>query len=403
MIEKDPSNFEAWFLLAEEYLLNRQLSEALFAFSKALGKNDSEMERLVVQSLRNMFSTEKAGSIESEDSFEFEQEDPLEISEMETEVLDEDPIDSIPSKIRVIEGGKSDNVISLENRMVERTTFADVGGLDALKQTIEMKIIKPFTNPGLFSKFSKKTGGGILLYGPPGCGKTFIAKATAGEVGANFYPVHITEILSPYFGVSEQNLHNIFETARANKPSVLFFDEIDTLGYSRSKSSSDMMRGLVDSMLTELQSINTNTDKMLVIGATNMPWDVDSAFKRPGRFDKLVFVPPPDREARKVIFKLKLHGKPVDDSIVYDLLAEKTEHYSGADIENVIEIATENVLTEIMRTNKERLITMEDLLAAIQSTKPSTLEWMATVKNYIKYANQGGLYSDAAQYIRDIF
>lgn len=201
--------------------------------------------------------------------------------------------------------------------------------------------------------------------------------------------------------MSERNLHNIFTTARANRPSVLFFDEIDTLGYSRSKSRSEVMRPLVDSMLTELQSINTNTEKLLVIGATNMPWDVDPAFKRPGRFDKLVFVPPPDKAARKIIMELKLYGKPIATGFDLELLADRTEYYSGADLENVIEVATENVLYEIMKTNKERLITMEDILTAIDSTKPSTLEWMTTIKNYIKYANQGGLYDEASRYIKE--
>jgi SpoVK/Ycf46/Vps4 family AAA+-type ATPase len=385
MVEKDERNVEAWYLLGEEYLQNKGfLSEALDAFSNALQYDDGEFEKKIGELLVEYFS---AQNVETDEPVE----EPIEKETYE------------PSRFQVIEGKKQSNVINLEERKPKRITFQDVGGLEELKRTIDMKIIKPFVNPGLFSKFKKKSGGGILLYDPPGCGKTFIAKATAGEIGANFYPVHITDILDPFIGVSEQNLHNIFTTARANRPAVLFFDEIDTIGYSRSKATSEHLRPLVDSMLTEMEGVNTSTDKLLIIGATNMPWDVDAAFKRPGRFDKLMFVPPPDKEARKVIFELKLRGKPLEGGIILDILAEKTEYYSGADIENVIEVATENVLTEIMETNKERLITMDDLVKAIDSSKPSTIEWLTSIKNYIKYSNQSGLYSDVAKYLKEVF
>jgi SpoVK/Ycf46/Vps4 family AAA+-type ATPase len=397
MVQKDEDNYEAWYLLAEEYILNGQLSEALFAFSKALKKNEDTMKDLVLASLKKVVVDVEINDFEPK-VVQVRYEDKN-VSD-NTAAIDEERGNS-KTKFKVIDGNKKENVINLEERLPERITFRDVGGLDQLKQTIEMKIIKPFVNPSLFSKFRKKTGGGILLYGPPGCGKTFIAKATAGECNAAFYSAHISEILDPYIGVSEKNLHNIFETARANRPSVLFFDEIDTLGYSRSKARSEVMRPLVDSLLTELQSIHTNTEKLLVIGATNMPWDVDPAFKRPGRFDKLMFVPPPDKIARKIIMELKLRGKPIETGFDLDFLAERTELYSGADLENVIEVATENVLYEIMKTNKERLITMDDILMAIDSTKPSTLEWMTTIKNYIKYANQGGLYDEASRYIKE--
>ncbi|MDF2606803.1 MAG: ATPase [Bacillales bacterium] len=386
ILDKDNENANIWYLLGEEYILQNNLSEALFSFANALKQEDSKVKNSVYHSLKCFLS----------DQFIEDSSLPIQQIEDVDHIVPKQPI-----HLELIKSPSKDNVISLEDRVPKRITFDDVGGLESLKRTIEMKIIKPFLNPSLFSKFRKKAGGGILLYGPPGCGKTFIAKATAGECSANFYPVHIAEILDPYIGVSEQNLHDVFETARANSPSVLFFDELDALGYSRAKSRSDVLRPLVDTMLTELQSVDTNTDKLLVIGATNMPWDVDAAFKRPGRFDKLVFVPPPDKIGRKIIFELKLQGKPVEGDINLDLLAEKTVNYSGADIENVVEIATETVLDEIMETNNVRNISMEDLLAAINSTKPSTVEWLNTIKNYIKYSNQSGLYNDAADYIKD--
>ncbi|WP_328597387.1 ATP-binding protein [Heliobacterium mobile] len=155
---------------------------------------------------------------------------------------------------------------------------------------------------------------------------------------------------------------------------------------------------MVDQLLTEIAGIDASSDQLLIIGATNMPWDVDPAFKRPGRFDKMIFVAPPDREALKAIFEIKLKDKPVG-AIDADELAQMTELYSGADIENVIETATEQVISEIMTTGIERVIEMADIKEALHNTKPSTLEWLRTIRNYVKYANQSGLYNDVEEFL----
>jgi SpoVK/Ycf46/Vps4 family AAA+-type ATPase len=207
--------------------------------------------------------------------------------------------------------------------------------------------------------------------------------------------------LDPYLGVSEQNIKDIFSTARANKPGVLFFDEVDAIGYNRSKSSSQHMRPIIDQLLSEIEGIDSSTEQILIIGATNMPWDVDPAFKRPGRFDKMIFVAPPDIKAREAIFQLKLADRPVD-AIDYGLLAQNTQLYSGADIENVVELACEQVIAEIMRTGVERPILMKDLMDAIANSKPSTVEWLRTVKNYVKYANQSGMYDDVDKFLTSV-
>lgn len=405
ILERDKDNYEIWYLLGDEYLKGGQLSEALHSFSFAVKGEDPTLKKMVLSALRAGDDSSKAGNDPSKNDHDPSEAEMEANHQMDRSADNQVFTPSIKNEnkkgLTVIQGHKQSNVISLEHRTPKKVTFEEVGGLDDLKKSIEMKIIKPFLNPGLFAKFRKKAGGGIMLYGPPGCGKTFIAKATAGECRANFYPIHISEILDPYIGVSEQNLHNAFATARRNAPAVLFFDELDALGYSRSKSHSDVMRPLVDTLLNELQSVESTNDKLLLIGATNMPWDVDDAFKRPGRFDKLVFVPPPDHEARKEIFKLKLDGRPVENGMVYDVLADRTPLYSGADIENIVEIAAEKVLEEVMEHGIERLITMEDLLEAIRVTKPTTIEWLTTIKNYIKYANQGGIYDEAAAYIKE--
>ncbi|WCN37958.1 AAA family ATPase [Aneurinibacillus uraniidurans] len=379
MVEQDPDNTSVWYLLGVEYSEQGDVQEALHAYTKALAGCDEELKAKIIAELSRL-TVQPTQKVKSE---------PIQVQSEPSEGMGIEPM-------RVIEGGKSKHS-SQENRE-QVVTFAEVGGLSQVKDAIRMKIIKPFVSPGLFEKFRKKAGGGILLYGPPGCGKTYIARATAGECRARFTVVHITDILDPYIGVSEQNIKDIFMSARSHKPGILFLDELDAIGYNRSKSSSMTMRTVIDQLLVEIDGIDTNTDKMLVMGATNMPWDVDPAFKRPGRFDRMIFVSPPDREAREVIFRLKMGDRPVG-VIDYATLASLTELYSGADIENVVETATEYVLDEIMRTGVERPIQMKDLKEAITRTQPSTMEWLRTVRNYVKYANQSGLYNDVESYL----
>jgi len=377
ILKKDPENASMWYLLGLEYAESGRGDKALQALSKSLLNCDNDLKTEIAIKI-----TEIAGKVETHEVI------PEELCDVEKSI----------EKFELI-SSKHNNIIDIKQKLPEKVVFGDVGGLDELKETIRMKIIKPFINPSLFSKFKKKTGGGIMLFGPPGCGKTFIAKATSGECQAKFIPVHITDIIDPYHGVSERNIENIFSSARQQAPSVLFFDEIDAIGFHRGKGSSEHRRSIVDQLLSEMEGIDTSTDKLLVIGATNMPWDVDPAFKRPGRFDKLIFVHPPDRLAREAIFKLKLADKPLHEDIDCEVLAAKTEFYSGADIENVVDLSTEVVLSEIMESQIERPIMMKDLLTAIDKTTPSTLEWLKTIKNYVKYSNQSGLYNDVDRYL----
>jgi transitional endoplasmic reticulum ATPase len=166
--------------------------------------------------------------------------------------------------------------------------FSDVGGMEHVKKEIELKIIKPLLHPELYKAYGKKVGGGILLYGPPGCGKTFLAKATAGQVNAKFISVGLNDILDMWMGNSEKNLHEIFELARYNTPCILFIDEIDALGASRSDMKQSAGRHLINQFLQELDGIDTTNEGVLIIGATNTPWNLDPAFRRPGRFDRII-------------------------------------------------------------------------------------------------------------------
>ncbi|MBZ0113355.1 MAG: ATP-binding protein [Thermoanaerobaculia bacterium] len=305
------------------------------------------------------------------------------------------------ANLRSIPGGRTDlpvaDVVSIGSTDVIR--FSDVVGMEKLKKTIRLSVIQPFLQPGLFERFKKKTGGGVLLYGPPGCGKTMMARAIATECDASFTAVGISDILNLWSGQSEQNLSAIFEMARSQTPAVLFFDELDALAFSRSKARSEHTRTLVNEFLNQLDGMSGRNHQVLVLGATNMPWDVDDAMKRPGRFDRQVFVPPPDEAARAEMFRQKLLGVPCE-ALDFAELGQLSRHFSGADIDGVLELAKETVLTEILESDIERGLSAADLQEAIGESAPSTLEWLKTVRNVVKFGGGGRAYRDVEKYLR---
>lgn len=277
--------------------------------------------------------------------------------------------------------------------------FADVGGMDRVKEEIRMKIILPLKQPDLFKAYGKKAGGGILLYGPPGCGKTFLARATAGEVQAGFLAVGINDVLDMWIGQSEKNLHALFEQARSHRPCVLFFDEVDALGANRTDMAKSGGRHLINQFLSELDGVQTSNDGVLILAATNAPWHLDNAFRRPGRFDRILFVPPPDTSARASIVRLLLRGKPADN-VDADAIAKKTEGFSGADLKAVVDLAVDVCLREAMKSGKLRPVATRDLLDAAKEHRPTTNDWFETARNYALYANQSGLYDDVLAFLK---
>jgi transitional endoplasmic reticulum ATPase len=278
-----------------------------------------------------------------------------------------------------------------------KVNFADVGGMEKVKEEVRMKIILPLEHPELYKAYGKTAGGGILLYGPPGCGKTHLARATAGEVKAAFIAVGISDVLEMWIGQSERNLHAIFDQARSSRPCVLFFDEVDALGASRSDMRGSS-RQLINQFLSELDGIGSRNEDVLILAATNAPWHLDPAFRRPGRFDRIIFVPPPDLEARAAILRIHLVGKPAGD-VDHHHLAKKTEGFSGADLKAVVDVAVEAKLREALKRGVPQPITSSDLAAAAKSLKPSTKEWFSTARNYALYSNQGGIYDDILDFL----
>ena len=280
----------------------------------------------------------------------------------------------------------------------EQVTFAEVGGLDDVKKAIHRAIILPFQRPDLYERYGRRAGGGVLLFGPPGCGKTMLARATAGECGLPFLNVRIEDVLDPMFGVSEQQLHAAFEEARALAPCVLFLDELDAFGYARRKQQGSAGRALVDQLLQELDAIGSENGGVLVLAATNAPWDVDDALQRPGRFYRVVFVPPPDERARRAILELALDGRPTADVPVAQI-ADATVLSSGADLRALVDRAIDLVIDEALDTGADLPLTGPHLQAALGQARPTTVEWLRTARNYVDFANAGGRYDDVLAYL----
>lgn len=278
-------------------------------------------------------------------------------------------------------------------------TLADVGGMADVKRRLEAAFLAPLRNEKLRAMYHKSLRGGLLLYGPPGCGKTYLARALAGEMKAGFMSVSIADVLDMWVGSSEHNVHEIFEVARANAPLVLFFDEVDALGHKRSRLSSDAMRSAVNQLLTELDGVGGPNEGVFILAATNAPWDVDPALRRPGRIDRTLLVLPPDAEARATIWRLHLAERPIAD-IDVKRLAKLTDGYTGADIAHICETAAEHALMAAAETGDLRLISQADVEVAIAEVRPSIGPWLETARNVAVFGNASGEYDDLAKYLR---
>jgi len=265
-------------------------------------------------------------------------------------------------------GGREDDdkavIVAMD---VPSISFDDVVGLSDVKASVRKKIIEPRLHPGLFEKYKMKRGGGILMYGPPGTGKSMIAQATAHEINAKFFSLRCSELVSRFFGGTEQNIKALFDTARKEKNAVIFFDEFDALAISRDKNHSSIMKRVVTELLAQMQGIHESKDScLLVLAATNKPWMMDSAFMRPGRFDDCIYVGLPDDEARKGILKKSLRGVPVSNDIDIPFIVEKTNGFNAADVVELVEKTKDYPYKREIATGMGQVITMEDFNNALK-------------------------------------
>ena len=293
------------------------------------------------------------------------------------------------------DGTDAHQVFSVERPNI---TLADVGGMDNVKKRLTVSFLGPLQNPGLRQLYGKSLRGGLLMYGPPGCGKTYIARAVAGELKAAFLPIGVADVLDKWMGASERNIHELFMQARRDSPCVVFLDELDTLGQRRSTSNSTMV-SVTNQLLTELDGFAEDNEGVFVLAATNQPWQVDPALRRPGRFDRTILVLPPDTPAREAIFKHYLAMRPVE-GINLGRLAARTDGYTGADIAYVCESAAERALMDSVESGEPRMITMADVEASLADIRPSIGQWLETARNVVMFGEDDGTFADLRTYLK---
>ena len=287
---------------------------------------------------------------------------------------------------------------------VERpsVTLADVAGLTEVKAHLEASFLAPMRNPEMARLFGKAPRGSLLMYGPPGCGKTFIARAIAGELGASFVHATLADLMGQYFGESEKAIHALFETARASRPCVIFIDEFDAIGGRRTSASSpsaQALRMVTSQLLEEFDGVDASNDGIYVLAATNRPWDVDPALRRPGRLDRTVLILPPDAPAREAIIRIGLRDKPAADIDATEL-AGRTEQFSGADLAYVVDSAIERAFMESLASGIPRMITTFDLDAAASQITPSTRSWFEQIKPVLEYGVDDGTFAQLRSYLK---
>ncbi len=281
------------------------------------------------------------------------------------------------------DGGEDYGLTEFEILKKPNMNFGDIAGLEKTKEEIIDAIVYPLKYPELSKKYGKQAGGGIILYGPPGCGKTYIGKATAGEADASFINVKISDIVDMYAGNTEKNIHNAFDTARKNKPTILFLDELDGMGGRRDKMQQSFEKRSINQFLTEMDGVEYSNEGVLIMGATNAPWDLDPALRRPGRFSKLIYFPQPDKRGRRDILLLNLKNRPVSLRLNLWRIARATEGYSGADLKELCNAAAAVPWKEAIKTGKERVITFKDFREAMKKVRPSLPAWYSSVKKYL--------------------
>ncbi|MCI0606149.1 AAA family ATPase [bacterium] len=399
-VEKDPENQALRLHLATLLFQNAQAADALQHCKHLLLQKPDDLQVLALardcaMAANDPVSAERYGKIH----FALSAQEPAPQNESGAQASASEPINELGGALRVVRGGVEPDGAIVESEK-PTITLADVAGMEEVKRRLNLAFLAPLKNPAILNLYGKSLRGGLLLYGPPGCGKTYIARATAGELKAKFIPVGLSDVMDMWLGQSERNLHEIFELARRSQPCVLFFDEIDALGRKRSLMRHSSEHNIVNQLLAEMDSVQNNNEGVFVLAATNHPWDVDVALRRPGRLDRILLVLPPDRTAREAIVHLNLRGKPVEKDLDVAWIAGRTEDFSGADVAHLCDSAAEVAIEDSLKQNQARAITMSDFKKALKEVKSTARSWFEIAKNYALFANEGGLYDDLVDYLR---
>ncbi|RLG81775.1 MAG: AAA family ATPase, partial [Thermoprotei archaeon] len=297
-------------------------------------------------------------------------------------------------------------------RKIPKVTWEDIGDLEEAKQKIREIVELPLKHPELFKHLGIEPPKGILLHGPPGTGKTLLAKALANEIGAYFIAINGPEIMSKYYGESEQRLREIFKEAEENAPAIIFIDEIDSIAPRREEVTGEVEKRVVAQLLTLMDGLKER-GKVIVIGATNRPEALDPALRRPGRFDREIEIPPPDKRARREILAVHTRNMPLADDVDLDAIAEMTHGYTGADLAALVKEAAMAALRRFISEGKidlshpipaeklrELKVTMKDFLEAMKYVQPSLIREIYVEVPEVRWSDVGGL-EDVKQQLRE--
>ncbi|AWR94540.1 CDC48 family AAA ATPase [Acidianus brierleyi] len=287
-----------------------------------------------------------------------------------------------------------------------KVSWEDIGDLEDVKEKIREIVELPMKHPELFQRLGIEPPKGILLFGPPGVGKTLLARALASEIGASFYTINGPEIMSKFYGESEQRLREIFEEAEKNSPSIVFIDELDAIAPKREETTGEVEKRVVAQLLTLMDGIK-GRGKIVVIGATNRPDALDPALRRPGRFDREIEIRPPDTKARKEILQVHTRNMPLSDDVNLDAIAEMTNGYTGADLAALAKEAAMSALRKFLKDNtgkinldigqippetlKELKVNMDDFTEAMKTVQPTLLREVYVEVPTVHWTDIGGL------------
>jgi len=276
-------------------------------------------------------------------------------------------------------------------------TFADVGGMTSVKQWLLDAVPGSQVELSPRRRLERALRGGLLEYGPPGCGKTFVARAVAGELGVSFFPVDLGRLLDQRPGEGQRSLHEVFQAARLSAPCLLYLDQLDALGDGPGTPQRSFSRGVVEQLVAELQAMWEESGDVTVVAASENPWDVDPLLR--DRLSRRLLVLPPDREAREAIIWQALGDYPVAD-LNLAALAGRTEGFSATDLitlsDSAVEIATERSLA----SGRDRPVGMDDFNRSLLRVRPSPPAWLALARDFVLYAGHGGVYDDLLAYLR---
>lgn len=411
-VENDPENVSLRLHLAQVLLGASQAAEAIEHSTFVLARQPDHLDALKLAfesatalgdplkaaSYKNLY--ESIGLRRAQSMFDAagveEATDPsAKMSDVESADFEDASEEEDPVRLEAV-GSRGGDLFDAERPTI---TLADVAGMEAVKRRLNLAFLGPLRHPEISKAYGKSLRGGLLLYGPPGCGKTYIARALAGEIGAKFLAVGYTDVVDMYLGESERRMHELFESARRSRPCVVFIDEMDAFGRKRSLTRDHAGRTLVNQLLSELDNVQADNEGLFLMAASNHPWDIDEALRRPGRIDRAVLVLPPDTSARAAIIGLRFAGRPTQ-GIDVEEVARRTEGYSGADLAHVCESAVEFAIEDSLTTGRTRPVVQSDVLRALKEVKASSKPWFETAKNYALYANEGGAYDDLLEYLR---